>query len=49
MVAYDVGHLIFGMLFEVVKLPRMEVGYEVAIVPQHAPNHGVVQPLGQIV
>ena len=49
MVAYDEGHLVFRMLFKVVKLPWMEVSYEVAIVSQHAPNHGIVQPLGQIV
>ena len=48
-VADDEGHAQLGMLLQVVELPGMEVGDEVAVVAERAAHQQMVEPLGQVV
>ena len=45
----DKGHLELRVLLQLVKLPGMEVGDEVAILFQHAARHPVIESFRQVV
>ena len=45
----DKGHLELGMCLQLIELPGMEVGHEVAVLSEHTAHHPVIKPLGQVV
>ena len=49
MVLDDKRHLELRMLFELIELPRMEIGDKIAILLEHPTRHPVIECLGQIV
>ena len=48
-VSDDERHLELWMRFEVVELPGMEIGYEIAIVAQYLPYQTEIEPLWKVV
>ena len=48
MILDDKRHLELGVLLQLIELPGMEVGDEIAILLQHTAHHPMVETFGQI-